>query len=191
MTKTIKVTNRSQGYTGYKIPDSNVSRRFSPGESKNLPIEELQQLQWVPGGEYLLRNALIINDKDALSVLNMNDVEPEYFYTEDDIRKLLDTGSLDQLEDTLNFAPAGVLELIQKIAVETEVPDIRKRDMISKKTGFNINNAITVNHIMADETSEVEETSTKRKAPPINQDSDSAPAAKPVRKYNFVTTPTK
>lgn len=188
MTKTVKVTNRSQGYTGYQIPDSNVTRIFTPGESKNLPLEELQQLQWVAGGEYVLRNALIINDRDALSALNMEDVEPEYFYTEEDIRKLLDSGSLDQLEDALNFAPAGVIELIQKIAVETEVPDIRKRNMISEKTGFNINNAINVNHVMSDETEKKDEGPTKRKAAPINQTEEPAPAEKPVRKYNFVTS---
>jgi hypothetical protein len=100
----------------------------------------------------------------------MSDVEPEYHYTEDDVRKLVHEGSLDQLEDALNFAPEGVINLIKDIAVKEEVADMRKRQMIYDKTGFNVNNAINVNHIMADDSqSEVEDDAPKRKATPINQ----------------------
>ena len=72
-------------------------------------MEELKQLQYVSGGDYLLKHCLLINDEDALEVLNMRNLEPEYFYTEDIIKKLLEEGTLDQLEDCLNFAPDGVV----------------------------------------------------------------------------------
>ena len=63
----IKVTNRDSGNVGYLIPDSGVHRSFAPGETKVVPLEELKQLQWVPGGDYMLKNLLIVNNKDALS----------------------------------------------------------------------------------------------------------------------------
>ena len=74
----------------------------------------------------------MIDDNETLDSLNMGNQEPEYFYTEADVKKLLLEGTLDQLEDALNFAPEGVLKLIQDIAVAIEVPDTRKRKMISE-----------------------------------------------------------
>lgn len=184
----VNVTNRDSGQVGYTLPDRNLHRTFAVGETKKISLEELQQLSYVPGGEYILKNCLIVNNTDALSALNL-EVEPEYFYTETEVRKILTEGSLDQLEDCLNFAPDGVLDLIKKIAVEEELPDTRKRKLISEKTGFNIDNAINVNHIVdADSGSEdVEEAAPKRKAAPLNAES-SAPTRKTATpsKYNVV-----
>lgn len=184
----VNVTNRDSGQVGYTLPDRNLHRTFAVGETKKISLEELQQLSYTPGGEYILKNCLIVNNTDALSALNL-EVEPEYFYTETEVRKILAEGSLDQLEDCLNFAPDGVLDLIKKIAVEEELPDTRKRKLISEKTGFNIDNAINVNHIVdADSGSEdVEEAVPKRKAAPLNTES-SAPVRKATApsKYNVV-----
>lgn len=168
--KIVNVTNRNAGWTGYSIPDTGVNRTFTPAETKKIPLTELQQLQYVSGGDYILKHCLVINDKDALSVLNMENVEPEYFYTEAEVRELLEIGTLDQLEDCLNFAPDGVLDLIKQIAVTIELPDVRKRKMISEKTGLNIDNAIMVNKVMATDSEDSKESETKtRKATPINQ----------------------
>lgn len=168
MSKLVKITNRDFGYVGYQIPDLRIYRRFAPGETKEVELSELQALSYTIGGSAILRDSLVINDKDALSALNM-EVEPEYHYTEDDIRKLLFEGSLDQLEDTLNFGPDGVINLIKHIAVKEEIPDIRKRELITKKTGFGVQNAINVNHILNDDSGVEEEDNTpKRKAAPIN-----------------------
>lgn len=189
----VKVTNRDNGVVGYQIPDMNINRNFAPKETKQVPLSELKALQFVPGGEFTLRNLLIVNDMDALSALNMADVEPEYHYTEDDVRTLLHQGSLDQLEDALNFAPEGVINLIKDIAVKEEVADVRKRDLIYKKTGFNVNNAINVNHIMEAESVEEVEAAPKRKAAPINAAAETV-GDKVVRKagtlpkYNVVVT---
>lgn len=172
--KLVKVTNRDNGFVGYQIPDMNIYRNFAPKETKQVPLAELQALQYVPGGEFTLKNLLVIDNRDALSALNMEDVEPEYFYSEEDVRKLLHQGSLDQLEDALNFAPEGVVNLIKDIAVKEEVADVRKRDMIFKMTGFNVNNAINVNHILEDESqSEVAAVAPTRKAAPINAPAES------------------
>ena len=164
----INVTNSDNGYVGYGIPDTGIRRKFAPGETKQIPLSELQALQYVPGGDVILRDLLVINSKDALSALNM-EVEPEYFYSAEDVENLLFNGSLEQLEDALNFAPGGVINLIKDIAVKKEIPDMRKRDLITAKTGFGVNNAINVNHIMnTEEPSEEDNNEPKRKAAPIN-----------------------
>lgn len=186
--KLISVRNRNNGSTGYSIPDRNITRLWNvPGEIKNIPFAELQSLQYVPGGEYILENLLIVEDDEALNALNMH-VEPEYKYTEEDIKNILlsvDNDSLDRLEDFLNFSPAGGIDLAQKLAVELEIPDTRKRKMISEKTGLNIDNAIMINHMMNDDDSEEEKAAApKRKTTPLGEEKKSAaPVRKTTPKY--------
>ena len=53
----ITVTNRNNGSTGYSIPEMNgLKRRFAPGESKKITMDELRKLSYKPGGDYLLKN---------------------------------------------------------------------------------------------------------------------------------------
>lgn len=141
----IKVRNRSTGSVGYTIPDmGNYPRHFEPNEIKALPYEELQKLSYLGGGLYLLKHYLVIEDLEAREEL-LGWTEMEYSYTEDDIKNLLLNGSYDELLDCLDFAPVGVIELVQKIAVELKLNDIRKREAIQKATGFNINTAVAAN----------------------------------------------
>ena len=168
----IKVTNRDSGTVGYQIPEKNINRQFSMGETKMIPLSELKQLQFVPGGDFTLKNLLIIEDKALLDEDLNIETEPEYFYTEQDVRDLLEKGSIEQLEDALDFAPEGVIELIKKIAVDTELFDTRKREVISKHTNFNIDTAININKMMEEDT-EVENDAAaagkQRRATPINE----------------------
>lgn len=191
MSEIVSVTNRNNGFTGYTIPDTGITRTFSPAETKKIDIEELKQLQYVEGGDYLLKHFLIINNQSALEALNMENVEPEYFYTEKEVKELLTNGSLEQLEDTLNFAPEGVIELIKTMAVEMELPDTRKRKLISERTGLNIDSAIMLNEVMKEEHSDVTEKAEikVRKAAPINAGSAATPTrkAEPVSKYKVVS----
>ena len=176
--KIVKVTNRDSGMVGYAIPDTGIRREFASGETKKIPVEELKQLMYVPGGEFILKNLLMVEDKELLNDTLNIETEPEYFYTEEDIVKLLREGSMDQLADALDFAPDGVIELIKSIAVNTEIPDVRKRDLISKKTGFNINSAIKINHIMNEEEINAQKKQAEektRRAAPINADAADAP----------------
>lgn len=175
----VKVTNRNSGTTTYLLGNGQ-RRTFAVNESKNIDIEELKEVSALPGGEYLLKNYLIIDDKSALDFLNIQP-EPEYFYTDVEIKKLLLEGSLDQLEDCLTFAPNGVIDLIKKIAIDLKLPDTRKRDMILLKTGFSVDNAIRINDILDTEEAPVEKEEVKRKSTPITKESA------PTRKYNVVS----
>ena len=142
--KLIAVQNRDFGSIGYTIPDlNNLFRDFQPNETKYISFDELFKLSQVAGGEYIIQNYLIIHDEEAVAAL-MGEVEPEYFYTEDQVIDLLKAGSLDEFEDCLNFAPEGVLELIKKHAVTLPLNDVAKRDLILKKLDFDVANAIEI-----------------------------------------------
>ncbi len=162
----VSVTNRDNGNVGYTIPDLGINRTYHPGETKKITMDELYKLSYLPGGMILLKDLLIVDNPEALAeVLNQN-VEPEYYYTEADVKELLLNGSLDQLKDCLDFAPEGVIDLIKDFAVKLEINDIAKRDTISEKTGFNITRAIEINH--ESQTTASDESSTiGRRAEPI------------------------
>lgn len=141
----IKVVNRDNGTVGYTIPDlNNLHRNFQPEEEKEVTMEELRKLSYLPGGEAILRDCLVIKNEEAIKEL-LNKVEPEYYYTEEEIKNLLLRGTLDQFMDCLDFAPIGVIDLIKDLAVKMNINDIRKREAIFEKTGFNVDSAIRIN----------------------------------------------
>jgi len=159
----VAVINRDSGTVGYVIPDlNNLHRTFQTNETKYIPFEELRSLANVPGGIYLLENCLQIQDEEVIKDL-LGSVEPEYYYSKEDVKSLLLNGSLEQLEDCLNFAPSGVIEILKDEAINCELNDVRKRDLIFKKTGLNISTAIKNNHL-AEEENEEEEAPKRRKA---------------------------
>lgn len=119
-----------------------IRREFSPGEVKrNLDAEEIQKLIFVPGGKKIIEKYLMISDKELLEELGL-ETEPEYFYDESSVKILLESGTMDQLLDCLDFAPTGVLDLIKKVAVDTRLNNMEKREAIKKALGFDITKAI-------------------------------------------------
>jgi len=162
----IKVKNRDNGTVGYVIPDlGNLHRSFQPHEEKDISYEELKKLSYLPGGNVILKDYLIIENEDAVAEL-LGEVEPEYNYTEEDIKNILERGSVDQLLDALDFAPSGVIDLIKDMAVKIELNDVRKREAILQKTGFNVTSAIEINKETAETSSEATQT---RRTTPITE----------------------
>ena len=187
--KMIYLTNREHGSVTYRIPDLNIRRTFSGGETKQVTFHELEQLSWVEGGKALLKHYLIIQDPEAAEAI-LGEVEPEYFYTKKEIDKLLTEGTIAQLEDAIEFGPRGVIDLIKKEAVDLKLNDVRKRDIIFKTTHFNVDNAIRLDEESKkiDDDAEAPAETTRRRSEPITTES-AAPArkAEPIKsKYKIV-----
>ena len=141
----IKVTNRDNGHVGYTIPDlNNLTRTFTANETKEIPMIELRKLSYIPGGRMILKDYLVLDNQEAIEEL-LSAVEPEYYYKEEDVKKLLTEGSLDALKDCLDYAPVGTLDLVKKVAVELPLNDVAKRKAILEMTGFNVDSAIMIN----------------------------------------------
>ena len=176
----VSVINRGHGVVGYTLDELGGRRRqFQPGETKKLTFEELEQLSWIPGGRYLLENELVVDNKEVIDYL-LHGVEPEYYYGENEVKFLLTEGSLDQLLDCLDFAPAGVIELIKEMAVSLPCNDVAKRQAILEKTGYNVTNALEMTK--EDEPEEVIEASGRRSAP-VGEVKEQAPA----RRTKYIT----
>lgn len=175
----IKVKNRSASSISYTLPDmNNYRRRFSAGEVKELPFEEVQKLTYIPGGDYMLQHYLVIENLEARDEI-LGEVELEYNFGENEVKNLLINGSMDQLLDCLDFAPLGVIDLVKKIATDIKLNDINKRKAIFEKTGYNINNAIMINE-ETDETVDEKKTTGRRV---VVEEKPSTENAAPVRRY--------
>ena len=143
-TKTVyyyKVKNRSASVVTYSIPEDNIRRRFSPGETKRISYEELLKLNYQPGGREMMVNFLQIQSEGVPKSLGLH-VEPEYYMSEEQIVDLLKNGSLDAFLDCLDFGPEGVIELIKKYAIELPLSDYQKREALKTKTGLDVDKAI-------------------------------------------------
>lgn len=183
----IKVKSRASGTVGYRIPEMHgLKRSFSKGEIKEVTFEEIKKLSYLPGGQVLLKEYLIINEPEVLKELGIQ-VEPEYFYTEAEVKNLLEKGSIEQFLDCLDFAPQGTLDIVKDLAVKLEINDIRKREAIKEKMGFNVTKAIEFNKEVEDDTVQTE---TKlRRTKPVS--SAELPVvnipAPPTRRYTYTT----
>jgi hypothetical protein len=135
------VMNRSNNTVVYRIPEDNVRRTFTAGESKTIPLDEIVKLTYIPGGANLIAKYLLIKDEKVVNSL-FDKVEPEYNMTEPDIKKLMLEGSLDAFLDCLDFAPAGVIQIIKDLSVKLPLNDVAKRKAIKDKTNFDVDRAI-------------------------------------------------
>ena len=166
--KIVRVTNRDNGHVGYRIPDmNNLVRDFSANETKNITVEELKKLAYISGGPTLIRDYLIIDDAEVVKEV-LGEVEPEYYYTEEDVKNLLLTGSLDALKDCLEFAPKGTIDLVKKLAIEMPLNDIAKRKAILEMTGFNVDAAIMVNEETKEESDDTQKV--RRISEPVKEE---------------------
>ena len=184
----INVRNRNNGTTGYTLADgAKETRLWAENEIKKITFAELKRVSYLPGGTELLRDYLVIEDPAAIEALNVGiDIQeqPEYLYTENEIRDLLFNGSLDELKDFLDFSPDGGIEIAKQIAVNEELPDMRKRKIISEATGFNINTAIEINDMMKDNS--IAEDAAPKKQRRVAKETEATPAPeKPTRRTNY------
>ena len=139
----VKVVNRTYSKVGYAIPEMHLVRQFTAREEKTVTFGELFALTSIQGGLPILTDYLVIKDPEVVKELNIH-VEPEYWYTEDDLIKLMTTGGLNEFLDCLDFAPDGELEMIKDLAVKLPLNDVAKRKAILDKLHFNVDAAIAI-----------------------------------------------
>ena len=140
--KVYLVTNRSAGLVGYALPEMGIkNREFQPGETKKISAEELMNLSYRPGGTVLMRDYLIIQDPEAREEL-VGKVEPEYNMTPEDVKNLILRGSMDEWLDCLDFAPQGVIDLVQTLSIELPLTDTQKMATFKEKKGIDLARAI-------------------------------------------------
>lgn len=174
------VTNRSASKVIYKIAEGNIRREFAIGETKKIPYGELVQLSFQSGGREIMNEFLQIELAQARQDLGIHE-EPEYNYSQQDIKNLMINGSLDEFLDCLDFAPTGVIDIIRRLAVELPLEDYNKRKALKDKLGFEVD--VAIRHIEAEKEDEAPvEQKQRRVAPAATAPTRRAPAYKVVSK---------
>ena len=189
--KMYEVKNRSSSILAYSIPDEGIKRTFQPGEIKKLSFGELEKLTYQSGGQALINNYFLIKDAEVVQDLNVK-TEPEYYLTEAQIVDLIKDGSLDQFLDCLDFAPAGVIELVKDLSVKVPLSDYQKRQALKDKIGFDVDAALR--HIeeekaemRADSENAIEPAVPQRRVKP----EETAPGRRTDGKYKIVSQDNK
>lgn len=142
MEQMCKVTNRSAGMVIYNIPEDHIRREFYNHETKEIPLSELEKLAQRPGGRNLIYNYLSIQNADVVQHLVNHQIEPEYWLTEDKIPSWMNTCTLDEFKDALDFAPEGIKDLIKQYAVSLPLNDFAKRQAMLEQLKFDVTKAI-------------------------------------------------
>lgn len=137
------VMNRSDMSLTILMQPPFVTKTFDGyGVKRDISFAELKAISNDKGGRIALRDLCMIIDKretveELMKELGI-DIQEEYFYSPKVIKYILKEGELDLLEDTLNFAPMGVVDLIKRLSIELKISDKNKLDMIKKITGSNV-----------------------------------------------------
>lgn len=194
MEKVTKIKNRSASQVIYTIPELGIRREFAPGETKNIPYEELEKLTWQAGGRELLTSFLQVLGSKEIADLGIN-AEPEYYMNETQIIELLKSGSFDAFLDCLQFAPTGVIDLVKTFSVELPLTDTRKIDALKEKTGFDVIKALEMKKLDQTPEEEVNEekpaaakttTTTTKRRTNVSYEQTEEPA-KTLPNYNVVS----
>ena len=180
--KYCNVKNRSASVVVYSIADSGIRRSFAPGEVKKVSYEELEKLTYQRGGMEILTRFLQVQSEDALHTFNMR-VEPEYHMSEQDIARVMTTGTLDEFLDMLDFAPEGVLEMIKTYAVLLPLSDLFKINALKDKTGFDAAKALENS---MDENGELQVANTPKRRVATEEKADS-PKRRVPTEYKVIT----
>ncbi len=178
MKETCNVTNKSTGRVVYTIKEDGLRREFYPHETKkNIPVAELEKLVQRSGGRQLFYNCLYIDDREILHYLINGEVAPEYFLTEEKIPNWMNSCSLDEFKDALDFAPEGTKDLIKKYAVSLPLNDYSKREAIKQQLGFDVSKIIENSGEDTAETVPVKPSGRRTSASSIVNDSNDTSAA--------------
>lgn len=137
----MKIKNRSASVVVYTIPDLHIIRRFAPSEVKEVEKTEIEKLLYQPGGKTLFLEDLQVSAEEMLE-LGFGEQEPEYFYSADDIKRIMLTGTMDEFLDLLDFSTEGGITIIKDYAVKLPLTDMNKIDALKKATGFDAAKAI-------------------------------------------------
>ena len=160
---TVNVTNKSGGLLVYST--SMGRREFAAGQTRKIELDELKELAQLPGGTVMLLNYLYIEDPKVMQDDLEMKPEPEYYIKEADLPKWMETCTLDEFKDALDFAPLGTRDLIKKFAVEMPLNDYSKRQAIKDQLGLDVSAA--VENMKPDPEDEVKEVKpTQRRATP-------------------------
>lgn len=180
--KLIPVRNLVDHTVVFRDDETHQRIAFNPFEVKKLKAGLLRKLNYSYGGNILLQDYLSVRNKELAKEFGVSDDTIEYDWTEKDVEDLLLNGEEDALLDALDFGPQGIVDLIVDKATELKINDVSKRQVISDKTGVDINARIQNKEELEKVTSRQDETPKKTARRVSNTKQQQAPSGRRVEK---------
>lgn len=141
--KPVKVTNISPKVVSYLLPElmGDMARTFRPAtstaaETKTIQFHELFTLAQSLGGMQIIYDNLLIESNEIRKALGLPE-DPEFDYTYEDIKKIVQEGTKEEILDAIEFGPFYIVEWAKNIIVTEGLNDYSKRKFFS--TLFNMN----------------------------------------------------
>ena len=148
----VKVFNYSTGEVGYTIENRNVRRNWLPGQTLPIAVDELQEGLYNFGIEVLFREGILqiksLEERIAVGLATgeMNEETKQIevtddltgIYDKDQILAALKSEKLIDLVNLLKDAKPGVKDTLIDLAIDNEVTDMKKVDIIKKYTGTDV-----------------------------------------------------
>lgn len=142
----VKVRNLVSHSVTYKIEEENIRRSFAANEEKTLTAGELRKLNYKRGGHVLLNEYLNISNEELANEFGVSSdaFKNEYSWDVDKVDKVLLKEPIEVLLDALDFAPLGILDLIQERAIALNINSMDKREAISKALNIDLSKMIEI-----------------------------------------------
>lgn len=134
----VEVFNNTSGVVGFRSESNRKKYRWDkPDSRRKVTLGELKDLVYSSGGFELLKECLLIKDIDVRIELGLP-IEKEHILDDNDIVQLLKNGTAEDLENVLSKTNSGIREKTSAIAIELEISDLNKLEIIERYTGVDV-----------------------------------------------------
>lgn len=136
----VEVYNNTTGIVSFMAGNKNYKwdRADVP---RKVPLGDIRELMYSAGGEKLLRECLLIKDIDVREELGLP-IEKEQILDKNDISQLLSNGTTNELESVISITNDGIKDKIVSTAINEQITDTSKMEVIQKHTGIDVYAAI-------------------------------------------------
>lgn len=161
-TDTVRVRNLTNSPVVVTTPMTHKRFELAPHGQRAITVADIRECSYDKGCTDIFRNYVQICNAQLAQEFGVTSDIIEYNWGEKEILDCLNATGTEVLEDALDFAPDGIKEAIVDKAVEIELPDMRKRQIIDDALGINITHKID-NARIAKESTTVKKTAPKRR----------------------------
>ena len=161
-TDTVRVRNLTNSPVVVITPMTHKRFELAPHGQRAITVADIRECSYDKGCTDIFRNYVQICNAQLAQEFGVTADIIEYNWGEKEILDCLNATGTEVLEDALDLAPDGIKEAIVDKAVEIELPDMRKRQIIDDALGINITHKID-NARIAKESTTVKKTAPKRR----------------------------
>ena len=140
--KKVVITNLVDATVGINIPELRLNRTWEKkGAKKMIPFSVLQEAIYDNGTEYLFKQKILyIEDKEVRIELGLEepDSKEELLLNEKQMKRYLTVLPLNELKEAIKTMGQGPLQSLIQYAVDNEIVNIERCDLIKKITGKDI-----------------------------------------------------